>query len=131
MRRGMTIAEMMVALFIMTTAMVAIVQLLAATAGQRRTLEQRRIALQEVANQAERVTLLAWDETAPDKLMTWQPSAELTAALPEATCTAEVDEGAGPLKSRRIRLLVTWPNAVGQMREPVAVTIWKFAEARP
>src|SRR5437764_12237062 len=128
MRRGMTIAELMVALFIMTTAMVAIVQLLAAAGGQRRTIEQRRIALQEVANEAERVAILSWDEAAPEKLTTWQPSAELTAALPQATCTAEVSEEAGPPVARRVRLSVTWPNASGQMREPIEVSLWKFRE---
>src|SRR5437762_10762011 len=57
-RRGMTLFELTVALFILTTAMMAIVQLMAATASQRRSADQRRIALQEVANQAERVALL-------------------------------------------------------------------------
>jgi len=127
----MTIAELLVALFIMTTAMAAIVQLLAVTASQRRTLEQRRFALQEVANQAERVALLSWDETSPEKLTTWEPSAELAAAMPQATCTAEVQDAAGPPQARRIHLSVNWPNAGGQMREPIAVTIWKFAEGRP
>jgi Tfp pilus assembly protein PilV len=131
MRRGMTIAELMVALFIMTTAMVAIVQLLAAAAGQRRTIEQRRLALAEVANEAERVALITWDESAPDKLTTWQPSAELKAALPQATCTAEVTEESGPPAARRIRLSVTWPNSVGQTGEPIAVSLWKFKEEQP
>src|SRR5262245_40482377 len=131
MRRGMTIAELLVALFIMTTAMAAIVQLLAVTASQRRTLEQRRVGLQEIANQAERVAILSWRETSPDKLTTWQPSAELLAAMPQATCTAEVKDEAGPPEARKIRLSVNWPNAGGQMREPIAVTIWKFAEGRP
>jgi Tfp pilus assembly protein PilV len=131
MRRGMTIAELMVALFIMTTAMVAIVQLLAAAGSQRRTVEQRRIALAEVANAAERVAILSWDEVAPEKLTTWQPSAELTAALPQATCTAEVTEQAGLPAARRIRLSVNWPNASGQMREPIAVSLWRFNEEQP
>jgi len=130
-RRGMTIAELMVALFIMTTAMVAIVQLLAAAAGQRRAVEERRIALQEVANAAERMGSLAWDETGPEKRVTWEPSAEFTSALPQATCTAEVAEETGPPVMRRIRLSVTWPNAVGQTREPVTVAIWKFKEEQP
>lgn len=130
-RRGMTIAELMVALFIMTTAMVAIVQLLAVAGGQRRTIEQRRIALQEVANEAERVALLSWNETTPEKFNTWDSSADLKAAVPNAVCSAEVSEEAGSPKSRRIRLAVTWPDAAGQMREPVAVTLWKFAEVQP
>ncbi len=131
MRRGLTIAELLVALFVMTTAMMAMVQLLAAVGGQRRTIEQRRVALTEVANEAERAALLSWDEIAPETFTTWQPSAELIATLPEATCRAEVTEEAGQPVARRVRLSVNWPNAGGQMREPVAVTIWKFREDRP
>ncbi len=131
MRRGMTIAELLVALFVMTTAMVAMVQLLAAVGGQRRTIEHRRIALTEVANQAERVALRSWDEISPEKFTTWQPSANLATALPQANCTAEVSDEAGPPVARRVRLSVNWPNASGQMREPVAVTVWKFKEDRP
>src|SRR5689334_20407374 len=111
MRRGLTIAELLVALFIMTTAMVAMVQLLAAVGGQRRTIEQRRAALAEVANEAERVAVQAWDEISPEKFKTWQPSAELTAALPQAICTADVSEENGPPLARRVRLSVNWPNA--------------------
>src|SRR5436190_20650787 len=125
---GVTLFELMVALFILTTAMAATVQLTAVTAGQRRTIEQRRIALQEVANQAERIALLPWEETARDKLTTWRPSADLTSALPQAACTAEVSDEPGMPRARRIRLLVAWPNAAGQLVDPVAVTIWKFAE---
>jgi Tfp pilus assembly protein PilV len=131
MRRGMTIAELLVALFVMTTAMVAMVQLLAAVGGQRRTIEQRRAALIEVANEAEQVALLDWDEISPEEFKTWQPSAELAAALPEATCTAEVTEEISLPAARRIRLSVNWPNASGQLREPIAVTLWKFKEERP
>ncbi len=131
MRRGMTIAELLVALFVMTTAMVAMVQLLAAVAGQRRTVEQRRAALAEVANEAERVALLAWEAISPQEFKTWPPSAELMSVLPQAICTAEVTDEAGPPAARRVRLSVNWPNAGGQLREPVAVTIWKFKEERP
>ena len=131
-RRGVTLFELMVALFILTTAMAAIVQLVAVTASQRRTIEQRRVALQEVANQAERIALLPWEETARDKLTTWRPSADLTSALPQAACTAEVSDEPGMPRARRIRLLVAWPNAAGQLVDPVAVTIWKFAmEGQP
>jgi hypothetical protein len=85
-----------------------------------------------VANQAERIALLPWDETAADKLTTWQPSTDLATALPRATCAAEVTDEPGTPRARRIRLLVTWPNAAGQIVEPATVTIWKFsAEGSP
>jgi Tfp pilus assembly protein PilV len=127
-RRGMTLFELTMALFIVSTSMVAIVQVVAMAATQRRTLDQRRLAQLEVANQAERMALLSWKDTSPKDLTTWQPSAELAAALPLAKCAVEVtDEPSQPM-SRRIRLTVTWPNSVGQEIEPAAVTIWRFAE---
>src|SRR5689334_11153082 len=89
-RAGMTLFELTVALFLMTTALMAIVHLMAATATQRRLVDQRRIALQEIANQAERTALLSWDEIAPEKLTNWKTSADLSHVLPQAKCTAEV-----------------------------------------
>ena len=80
----MTLFELTVALFILTTAMMAIVQLMAATASQRRSVDQRRVALQEVANQAERIALFSWDQITSEKLTTWEPSADLQKALPQA-----------------------------------------------
>jgi prepilin-type N-terminal cleavage/methylation domain-containing protein len=132
MRRGMTILELLVALFVLTTAMAALVQLLTVAASQRRLLEQRRIALQEVANQAERVALLNWNETAGDKLTSWQSSADLQGVLPEAKCTAAVSDEAGSPAARRIRLSVVWTNAAGQSVDPVTLTVWRFApEGQP
>jgi len=126
-RRGMTLFELTVALFIMTTVMLAIVQLMAATAGQRRIVDQRRVALQEVANQAEHVALLPWDEVSANKLTTWEPSADLKKVLPQARCDVEVSEETPGPSGRRVRLSVTWTDSAGQEVEPASVTIWRFA----
>jgi Tfp pilus assembly protein PilV len=123
----MTLFELTVALFIVSTALVAIVQLVAMTASQRRTLDQRRIAELEVANQAERMALLPWEQASPEKLTTWEPSANLMTALPQAKCAVAVAEEAGPPVARRIRLKVTWTNPAGQEMQPAALTMWKFA----
>jgi hypothetical protein len=123
----MTMFELTVALFILTTAMLAIVHLMGAAAMQRRFVDQRRVALQEVANQAERVALLSWDDLVPEKLTAWKPATDLTKALPLAKCEAEVtDETDGP-PARRIRLSVIWTDAAGQEVEPATVTMWRFA----
>jgi Tfp pilus assembly protein PilV len=124
-RRGMTMLELTIALFILTTAMVAIVQLVATTAVQRRNLEHRRLVLQELANQSERIALMPWDDTAPNKLTTWQPSSDLSAALPNAACTVEVTDELTPPTSRCLRLSVTWPNSVNEPLES-SLTTWKF-----
>jgi hypothetical protein len=127
-RRAMTLFEMVTALFILTTAMAAIMQLVAVTSNQRRALDQRRLAMLEVSNQAERIALLAWNETSANNLTTWQPSEELLAALPQARFTVSVNDETGPPAARRIRLAVTWTNAVGQEVDPAARTVWKFLE---
>ena len=126
-RSGATLLELSVALFIVTAAMGTMVQLLAVAAGQRRQLEYRRVALQEIGNQAERVALMRWDQTEPERFTNWEPSDELNSVLPAAKCTVEVSEETEAPKSRRIRLSVAWPNAAGQVGEPVAVTVWKYA----
>lgn len=129
-RRGMTMFELTVALFILTTAMLMIVQLMAATANQRRVVDQRRVALREVANQAERVALLSWEQIAPEELRTWEPSTDLQRALPRARCEAKVTEEPGLPTARRVQLSVTWPDAAGQEVEPATVTLWRFAEEK-
>lgn len=126
-RRGVTLFELMVALVVMTTAMMAIVQLLAMVASQRRMLEQRRAAFTEVANQAERVALMPWNAVQSKEGVAWEFSAESRTALPQGTSTIEVKEETEPANSRRIRLLVRSPNSVGQMIELADLTVWKFS----
>jgi Tfp pilus assembly protein PilV len=128
----MTIIEVAVALVILAAAMVALVQLVGLTTRQRRAIHERAAALAEVANQAERLALLPWNEIAPSKLTTWEPSPELTASIPRATCRATVTDESEPPSSRRIELRVTWQNAAGLRVEPALLTVWRFRpEAQP
>jgi hypothetical protein len=111
---------------ILSLAMLALMQLLASAASQRRQTMARTAALQELANQAERIAALNWNETAPEKLTGWTPSAELTAAIPAAICRIQVtDEAAEGLAARRIRLEIAWFDAAGGEVQPVRLTVWK------
>jgi prepilin-type N-terminal cleavage/methylation domain-containing protein len=130
--RAFTLTEMLVSLIVLGAAIAALLQLVAVGGQQRRRLAERRVALQEVANQAERIALLPWADTAPDKLVQWQPSADLAAVLPAATCQIAVSDEAGLPSTRKIRLEVGWANAAGQSVEPVSLTVWRIApEAAP
>jgi len=128
-RRGLTLFELIVALFVMTTAMMILVQLLAVVAGQRRQLDQRRAAATEVANQAERLALLPWNDFVSTETSTWDLSEQFRQALPQATAKIEVQEEAEPVAARRIRLMVMSPNAAGQLIELADLTVWKFNPA--
>ena len=126
-RRGMTLIEVGVALVVLSAAMMALVQLVGVAARQRRAGDQRLIALQEVANGAERLAIARWEDLTPEKLTTWQPSAELSAVLPAADCHVNIREEAGPPAARRIALRVAWTNAVGEQVAPVELTLWRYA----
>jgi Tfp pilus assembly protein PilV len=130
-RRGATIVETIIALLVLSAAMLALAQMVALAARQRRTTETRRIALQEVANQAERIAVLSWDQAEPGRLTTWEPSQVLAAAIPAAECRIEVTAEEGPPAARRVRLSVGWNDASGQPVTPVELSLWKYAEGQP
>ena len=126
-RRGMTLIELTISLVILGAAMAALVQLVALAARQRRNMAVERTCVQEVANQAERIALLPWEDTAADKLTTWQPSEDLAAVLPAAQCSSTVTDEATAPPARRIRLEVAWTSSAGLPVEPVSLTVWRFA----
>jgi Tfp pilus assembly protein PilV len=128
--RGITLLEVGIALVVATTAAIGVVELVSVASQQRRISRQRFLAVMEVANQAERVGLLSWDESAPDRLTTWEPSELLAAEVPTATCKIEVTQNdeSRPL-TRRIGLSVTWTTATGQSPSPARLTIWKHRPA--
>ncbi len=130
-RRGTTLIEVTVALLVLSAAMLALVQMLSLATQQRRLTEARRIALEEVANQAERVAALPWEGVTADKLKSWEPSGPLLAAIPAASCRIAVSDEPGPPAARRIHLEIAWTGADGQPALPVGLTVWKFAEGRP
>jgi hypothetical protein len=129
--RGATLIEVTVALVVLAAAMLALAQMVALAARQRRLTEARRLAMDEVANQAERVAALPWDKVQPAEFTSWEPSAALTGAIPAVKCLAEVTDEPGPPAARRVRLEVQWTDAAGQPTSPVGLTLWKFAEAQP
>ena len=116
------------AMLVVSAAMAGLAQLVSLSAQQRRGGEARRLALVELANQAERVAALPWDDAAADKLTGWEPSSEFAAAATSPVCRVKVADEAGPPASRRIELAVSWTPAGGPAVEPVTLTVWKFAQ---
>jgi hypothetical protein len=127
LRRGLSLFELIVALLVLITAMTTIVQLLGVAASQRRTIEQRRSALSEVTNQAERIALLPWEAVSAGDLKSWEFSDESKRVLPHGMATMEVEDEDEPVRGRRIRLIVRSPNAAGQVVDLADLTVWKFA----
>jgi Tfp pilus assembly protein PilV len=126
-RRATSVVEMTLALLVLTVVVTSLAQLLTTAAAHRRVSEQRRLAAQEAANQAERIALLTWDEATTERLSALKPSDALLAAIPAATVKVALTDEAGPPASKRVRIEVRWTNAGGQAVEPVGLTVWKHA----
>ena len=65
-RRGMTLLELAVAGTLLGTLLVVCLQLLQATAAQRRAADQRQLALLEVGNVLERLAARPWADLTPE-----------------------------------------------------------------
>jgi Tfp pilus assembly protein PilV len=129
LRRGMTLLEAGVAILVMSAAMVAVVELVGALNKERRIRHQRQVAVLELANQAERVTLLNWEDIAPDRFTKWEPSPMLLDAIPNAVCQAQVQEDSDQQPTaRRIELSIGWKNAAGEAVKPATLTVWKYPD---
>lgn len=127
-RRGFTITEILVALVIMSAALAGIAHLVSTASAQRRVLEQRRLALAELSNRAERIALLSWDELTAAGIESEPLSSELLAVLPRAKFAAEITDENGPPSLRRIRLQIGWADRVGNAVEPVKLVVWRHRE---
>jgi hypothetical protein len=132
-RRGMSVFEVSMALLIVSVAVGGLIQMLTTAAGYRRTSEVRRLATQELANQAEQIALLSWDQLTPEKLAERKVAEPLLVAAPSARLSVALADDAGPPIAKRIQLELTWNAPDGDPVEPVRLTVWRHAprEAQP
>jgi prepilin-type N-terminal cleavage/methylation domain-containing protein len=125
-RRGMTLIELVVAAALLATVLVVCLQLLAATALQRRAANQRQLALQEVENTIERLTAKPWNELTPQT--TVQLPAAVRSRLPGAELKVEVATAPAEPSAKRIAVSLRWKDHSGQFTKPVAIVTWRWKE---
>jgi len=132
-RAGISVLEVSMALLILSFAVGGLLQILTVAASQRRTTEVRRLALEEIANQAEQIALIPWGELTEASLGALKPSEQLLAAAPSARLSVTQVADAGPPVAKRIHLEVQWTSPAGDPVQPVQLTVWRhqLAEAQP
>jgi hypothetical protein len=126
-RRGMTLMELAVAGTLLGTLLVVCLQLLQATAAQRRTADQRQLALFELGNVLERLSARPWAELTPKSVAGEKPSAWLGNRLPGAELKIEVTTPASEPSAKRIVVSLRWQQRGGRYLPPVKITTWRFA----
>jgi type II secretory pathway component PulJ len=131
-RRGFTVLEVSLSLTILLSAAILMTQFLVASAQQQRICDQRRIALEELANRMERMLAAKYEDVNAAAMQQQELSPEILDRLPAAKLTARVTDEAGLPASKLIRLEISWEQR-GDRVTPLGLTAWRYPqpEARP
>jgi prepilin-type N-terminal cleavage/methylation domain-containing protein len=124
-RRGMTLLELVAAAALLGTLLVVCLQLLVATAQQRKVADQRQLALLEVENAMERLAARPWSELNP-QTAAGQLSSSVRSRLPDAELKTEVTTSAAEPLAKRIAVTLRWRDVSGQFTKPVTIVTWRW-----
>ena len=127
-RRGALLLELVVAGALLGTLMVISLQLLAATAEQRRVADQRQLALFEVENAMERLAARPWNELTPQAAAAGQLPPSVRDRLPGAEVKVEVTAPPAEPLAKRIAVSLRWQDNAGQFVKPVRIVTWRWKE---
>jgi hypothetical protein len=126
-RPAFTVTEMVVALALFTVATVAIAQLAMFTKAGSRVLWEQQAAGETLANVAEEVNVLPWEELTEERLAKLQLDEATQKMLPEAKVWAKVSDLEGTPLGKLIELELTRDE-----RTLGRLSVWRFqAEAAP
>lgn len=129
MRRGVVMLEVVVGCGLLAVLLALAVQLLSVTALQRRHTERRAIALEQAANVVERVSAVPYAEITPERLAAIELSPEVRQILPGGTARLFVDDEAGDVPAKRVRVEIQWTGAGGRTEAPARLTYWFYPPA--
>ena len=123
----MTLLEAVASAALLGTILVVCLQLLAATAVQRRVIDQRQFALTEVENTMERLAARPWNElTVQTAAARLSPAAR--GRLPGAELKVEVTTSSAEPLAKRIAVSLRWHDRSGQFGKPVTLVTWRWKE---
>lgn len=126
-RRGLLLAEAMIAGIAIGTAAVLTVSMLITIQGNRRTAERTLVATQELNNQLERLTAKTWSEITPETTKDIQLSSSAAARLPQGELRIQVEAVDAPRPGKRLLGELRWQDRGNSWRPPVRMTAWVFA----
>lgn len=127
-RRGMALLESAVAAALLGTLLVVCLQLLAATAEQRRAADQRQLAIIEVENAMEPLAARPWAELTPQAVAAPQLPPSVRTRLPEAELKVEVTAPPAEPLAKRIAVSLRWQDHAGQFMQPIRIVTWRWKE---
>jgi hypothetical protein len=127
-RRGFAVTELVVAGALLGALLAVCLQLLAATAAQRRAAAQRQLAILEAGNVMERLAARPWAELTPQAVAAVQLAPSVRDRLPGAELKVEVSTPSAEPGAKRIVVSLHWQDRAGQSVSPVKITTWRWGK---
>jgi type II secretory pathway pseudopilin PulG len=125
-RRGFTLWEALVAMFMLAGLTTLCLQFFAAETDQHQRLFAHLAATQEAANLLERTEALAWNDLTNNAVAKLQLSAQAKQSLPDGRFDVLIDEPSGTPISKRIAVSVHWRPRRGEPEREVRLVAWRY-----
>ncbi len=125
-RRGISLLELAAAGVLLAVILAVCAQFFRASAKQRRGLEARRIAMQEVANAMERLCAQPWEQVTPEGAGPIELSEDAEQTLPGGQVEIDVLQPDDEPGAKRITVELRWEPEVGQPPRRVRLVAWKY-----
>lgn len=125
-RRGVSLLEIAAAAVLLAVLLTVCLRFMRATTAQRRGLQARRAAVQEVANVMERLAARSWEELTPGAAGQARLSAEAQRALPNGRLEIEVAQTDQDPDAKRITVVLRWPAGPEQPDRSVRLVAWRY-----
>jgi hypothetical protein len=126
-RRGAMLLEAIAAGALLAVMLALVMSAMSATAVERRRMEHRAIALQEIAGAMERAAALPAREISPEKLERIALSPAIDDLLPRPKLTWTVTPDDSLAGGKHIRAVLTWQDLRGGQPADVHLDYWAFA----
>ncbi|MEX0820420.1 MAG: hypothetical protein WD070_12540 [Pirellulaceae bacterium] len=109
--------------------MIAVAQLVAVVAKQRREVADTRLATQSVANVMEHLMVLSWDDLTTEAVKQIDVAQESVAGLDDPQLSITVANLDDPLPTKQVEVALSWRDQASRHVEPVRLIAWKHQRA--
>lgn len=128
--RGFTLLEVLVSSLLLAALMTLCLQLIGASAAQRRGAALREAALLKAGNALERIYAGRWEDLTPERAARLALSDEAAGLLPGGTVEVDVEQPADDPSAKRIAVEVRWEPVAGRPPERVRLVAWKYRSSQ-
>ena len=126
-RGGVSIVEALVAMVLIGVVTIGVARLLGPVVRLQRASQRRLVAITEVANFAEGLMGVEYDELTPAWANTARMSDVARARLPGASFRVTVREIGSHPAAKQIQIELDWQIHLDESMEPVRTVAWKYA----